>query len=128
MKKVERTGVSNYFAEINKGNTIMNNETDESEDALDQHIEIEKLIDKIDKLEELKEAADNLVVAFGEFDRAFKDYDRNEWERWKAGGKEVSDEFVSMYPNATSILNGLDDEIAKIDENIAELQRNLRDN
>jgi hypothetical protein len=88
MKKVEKAGVSNYFAEINKANTIMNNETDESEDALDQHIEIEKLIDKIDKLNELKEAADNLVVAFCEFDRAFKDYDRNEWERWKAGGKD----------------------------------------
>lgn len=49
---------------------------------------------------ELTEALENLQIAFSEFDHALKRTDRHVWERWKAGGKMVSDEFHSMYPSA----------------------------
>jgi len=53
-----------------------------------------------DQHEELEDALRNLLDAFGEFDSLLRWADRRLWERWKAGGKAVSDEFVSMYPSA----------------------------
>jgi hypothetical protein len=52
------------------------------------------------ELEELRDSLEQLQDAFGQFDQLLKSLDRNQWERWKAGGKSVSNEFVSMYPCA----------------------------
>lgn len=51
--------------------------------------------------EALQAAHDKLMDAFGEFDSLLRQLDRNLWERWKAGGKDVSNDYASMYPSAT---------------------------
>lgn len=56
---------------------------------------------------EFLETGKNLMVAFEEFDRSLRALDRAEWERWKAGGKAVSDDFISMYPSAEKIINNV---------------------
>lgn len=60
----------------------------------------DELIDDEDENYELTEALENLQIAFSEFDHHLKHTNRHVWERWKAGGKMVSDEFHSMYPSA----------------------------
>ncbi len=52
---------------------------------------------------ELQVAFDKLAKAFGKFDELLRRKDKHEWERWKAGGKAVTSEFVSMYPSAEEI-------------------------
>lgn len=56
---------------------------------------------------ELVAALEELQTAFSEFDRLLKNYDLHEWNRWKAGGKLVSNEFISMYPDAEKCIEGL---------------------
>lgn len=59
---------------------------------------------------ELQVAFDRLAKAFSSFDDLLRRQDRNTWERWKAGGKAVTAEFVSMYPSAEEIAEGDDEE------------------
>lgn len=58
----------------------------------------------MENYEALKEWHEKMMDAFWEFDQLLRQMDRHLWERWKAGGKCVSEEFVSMYPNATEAL------------------------
>jgi hypothetical protein len=58
-----------------------------------------------DDKEEFLEVGKRLMEAFEEFDQNLRRHDRAEWERWKAGGKAVSDDFISMYPSAEGIIN-----------------------
>lgn len=55
----------------------------------------------------LQETLEKLQDAFYEFDLALKNADRNVWNRWKAGGKMVSDEFVTNYPSAQQAVDEL---------------------
>ena len=50
------------------------------------------------KIKELREALDELAVAFDKVNDLIKTSSPLVYERWKAGGKAVSNEFVSMYP------------------------------
>lgn len=49
---------------------------------------------------ELESALDKLLEAFETFDRLLNDTDPFTWDRWRAGGKRVSPDFVSPYPTA----------------------------
>lgn len=55
--------------------------------------------------ENLCELRDNLLAAFEEFDTALRQANRRTYEQWAAGGKAVSDEFVSMYPTASEAVD-----------------------
>lgn len=65
-----------------------------------------------DDLDNLKDAQNNLAEAFSEFEFALKQFDKREYDRWKAGGKQVSDEYISMYPTAL----GMDLDSIEIDD------------
>lgn len=56
---------------------------------------------------ELVVALEELQTAFSEFDRLLKNSYPHVWNRWKAGGKLVSNEFISMYPDAEKCIEGL---------------------
>jgi hypothetical protein len=67
----------------------------------------------MDEYDELQEIKDNLLQAFGEFDAALRKADKNVYNRWKAGGKMVSGEFVTSYPaveEAVDMIEAFDDE------------------
>lgn len=93
---------------------------EETDDAIDEVTEnlndagLEANVEEDDEAEEneevvlLREHYDEMRTAFDKFDRLLKQLDRHEWERWKAGGKAVSDEFVSMYPHAGECLESLE--------------------
>lgn len=57
--------------------------------------------------EDLEDSFNKMMEAFGDFDRTLRQMDSHLWEQWKAGGKAVSDEFISMYPDATQVLEQL---------------------
>ena len=71
---------------------------------MDYELEDELEDEYEDEDEEIQEALESLMEAFKIFDNALKQYDRNAWERWKAGGKMVSNEFVTTYPSAEECL------------------------
>jgi len=58
----------------------------------------------------LSELLQNLLEAFNTFDDALRQSDRQQWESWKAGGKMVSNEFVSMYPTAEECVESITSE------------------
>ncbi len=83
---------------------MLNDESVEDEDQYEEdESEQEELI------EALHEAFDSLQLAFSEFDRILKKFDLHKWNRWKAGGKLVSNEFHSNYPCAEECIEGLED-------------------
>jgi len=75
-----------------------------------------------DQHEELTDALTALLDAFGEFDSLLRRADRHLWERWKAGGKAVSDEFVSMYPAAAECVEQLEPDDSEEDAEAEEVQ------
>lgn len=58
-----------------------------------------------DTYEELQAALEKLQEAFSEFDWLLRSASERTYEQWKAGGKMVSDEFVSMYPTASEAVD-----------------------
>jgi hypothetical protein len=61
-------------------------------------------------MEDLEVAFGNLQTWFHQFDRVLKQLDRQMWEKWKAGGKAVTSEFLSMYPSAEECFDRLQEE------------------
>lgn len=53
-----------------------------------------------DRYAELSEDADNLVEAFQNFDDMLRQADDKVYNEWAIGGKQVTSEYVSMYPSA----------------------------
>jgi len=60
--------------------------------------------DEDQDVSELVESFETMIEAFRAFDKLLKEIDRQTWNSWKAGGKLVSSEFVSNFPNAESIM------------------------
>jgi len=60
--------------------------------------------DEDQDVSELVESFETMIEAFKTFDKLLKEIDRQTWQNWKAGGKLVSNEFVSNFPNAESIM------------------------
>lgn len=63
---------------------------------------------------EISEAYEQLMESFQTFQNLVRSNDRQLYEQWKAGGFMVSEDFVSMYPNATEVFEKLESEF--IDE------------
>ncbi len=57
--------------------------------------------------EEIEQAFSKLEDAFYEFSNIVKEKDSHLYEQWKSGGFIVSDNVVSMYPNAGEVCNRL---------------------
>lgn len=68
------------------------------------------------ELDDLQEVANALEAAFNDFDTALRDAAPQMYERWKAYGKQVSNEFVSMGPNMHEVMEQLAEDIVPDDE------------
>ncbi|MDD5651549.1 MAG: hypothetical protein PHF86_14235 [Candidatus Nanoarchaeia archaeon] len=66
--------------------------------------------------DELKESAETLENAMYEFDNALRSADEHMYNRWRVGGKQVSNEFVSMYPCVSEVIEQLESEVEPDDE------------
>lgn len=71
---------------------------------------------KQSEFDELQEAANALEAAMYEFDNALKSSDSRLYEQWKAGGKQVSNEFVSMYPCVSEVMEKLEEDVEPDDD------------
>jgi hypothetical protein len=71
---------------------------------------------KESEFEELQQAAEALESAMYEFDNALRSADPHMYERWKAGGKQVSNEFVSMYPCVSEVIEKLEADVEPDDD------------
>lgn len=60
------------------------------------------------EFDELQQAAEALESAMYEFDNILRSADSRLYEQWKAGGKQVSNEFVSMYPCVSEVMEKLE--------------------
>jgi len=58
--------------------------------------------------ERLQELCNTITEAVSEAGRIIKDENSHLYEQWKASGKQVTDEFVSMYPSLPEILERFD--------------------
>jgi len=68
------------------------------------------------EFDELQQAAEALETAMYEFDNALRSADPHMYEQWKAGGKQVSNEFVSMYPCVSEVIEKLEDNVEPDDD------------
>jgi hypothetical protein len=59
-------------------------------------------------LDRLHEAADQIESAMADITRIIQNADPHLYDRWKAYGKQVTSEFVSMGPNLFEIVEQLD--------------------
>jgi hypothetical protein len=66
--------------------------------------------------DELQQAAEALESAMYEFDNALRQSGEPVYEQWKAGGKQVSNEFVSMYPCVSEVIEKLEQDIEPDDD------------
>jgi hypothetical protein len=66
--------------------------------------------------DELQQAAEALETAMYEFDNALRSADPHMYERWKAGGKQVSNEFCSMYPCVSEVMEKLEGSVEPDDD------------
>lgn len=66
--------------------------------------------------ENLVECHEKIQESMREIDRFLRKYDGNLYERWKAGGKQVTDEFVSCYPNLCEVMESLGEEVVEDEE------------
>lgn len=55
---------------------------------------------------QIEDALNNLLTAFREFDTLLYEFDPHVYEKWKAGGKAVADNW-SMYPTAKQAFDSL---------------------
>ena len=60
---------------------------------------ITKKASRTSDAQELVEVLRDLEGKFNDADTLLRRLDPHKWEQWKAGGKLVSNEFMSMYPN-----------------------------
>jgi hypothetical protein len=68
-----------------------------------------------DEFGEIRRLAMVIEEAMSELDGLLKDADKHLYEQWKAYGKQVTSEFVSMGPNLPEVIDKLEVEIE--DEN-----------
>lgn len=66
--------------------------------------------------DELQETANALESAFNDFDTALRQAAPQMYERWKAYGKQVSNEYVSMGPCLSEVMEKLAADIVPDDE------------
>lgn len=65
-----------------------------------------------DEFEEIQQLANNLESAFNEFDQALRSANLSLYERWKAYGKQVSNEYVSSGPCMEEVMESLEGDIS----------------
>jgi hypothetical protein len=65
-----------------------------------------------DEFEEIQEIAGRLESAFNEFDQALRSTNLSLYERWKAYGKQVSNEYVSNGPCLEEVMESLESDIS----------------
>lgn len=65
-----------------------------------------------EQFDEIQEVANALESAFNEFDQALRSLDRNLYERWKAYGKQISNEFVSNGPCMSEVMELLESDVS----------------
>jgi len=58
---------------------------------------------------------DELLCKFYELRNNLRDYDKYLFEKWKAGGFDISGEFVSVYPSLPEIAEILEREQESLD-------------
>jgi hypothetical protein len=61
-----------------------------------------------DDYDRMVELNDTIQSALAELEQLIKDESPREYERWKAGGKHVTNEFVSMYPSLEEVIESLE--------------------
>ena len=61
--------------------------------------------------EEIKQLAETIESAMHDIDRAIRQADLHLYEQWKAYGKQVTSEFVSMGPSLPEVVEKLEAEI-----------------
>lgn len=66
---------------------------------------------------QLQELCDTIESAVADATRLIQSEDRNLYERWKASGKQVTDEFVSMYPNLRKVVETIGEGMEEDPEN-----------
>ena len=66
-----------------------------------------------DDLKKLRDCAEQALCDFGALLQA---EDSHLYEQWKAGGKQVTNEFVSMYPNMTEVVDRIEIDQEESDE------------
>lgn len=64
-----------------------------------------------DDFEEIQQLANNLESAFNEFDQTLRSVNPSLYERWKAYGKQISNEFVSNGPCMSEVMESLEGDI-----------------
>ena len=69
-----------------------------------------------EQFDEIQELANNLESAFSEFDQALRELEPSLYDRWKAYGKQVSNEFVSMGPCMSEVMEILEQDIGSDEE------------
>jgi hypothetical protein len=62
-------------------------------------------------LEILREENEKIERAMCEIDYILRNSDKHLYERWKAGGKQVTEEFVSSYPSLQKVIEELEEEL-----------------
>ena len=71
---------------------------------------------KQSEFDEIKQAAENLGSAMYEFDNILRQSGDRIYDQWKAGGKQVSNEFVSMYPCVDEVVEKLEAQVEPDDD------------
>jgi hypothetical protein len=66
--------------------------------------------------EELNSMYDEMMSLFDSIRNELRHKNHSIYEQWKAGGLQITDEFVSMYPNLYDIIKSLDDDEEDDDE------------
>jgi hypothetical protein len=67
-------------------------------------------------LESLKENMETLETALYEIERLLETSDKNLYKRWKAYGKHVTSEFVSMGPSLPEVIEKLENDVVEDEE------------
>ena len=65
---------------------------------------------------EIQKLADTIESSMHDLNRLLRNADRSLYDQWKAYGKQVTNEFVSMGPNLFDVVEKLREEICDEDE------------
>jgi hypothetical protein len=70
----------------------------------------------LEEKQELQELCETIESAMYDVENILKNGEPSLYEQWKAGGKQVTSEFVSMYPNLPEVLEKIEVEADEEDD------------
>jgi hypothetical protein len=71
---------------------------------------------KAENKQELQRLCDTIESAMSDVEHLIRSEDNHLYDQWKAGGKQVTSEFVSMYPSLPEVLEKIEIEPEDDDE------------